>query len=315
MKISVLIPTYKPNPGHLREMLNSLMAQTESDFHCVICDEPTETDTGMMVREYLKDPRFTFHRNAKRLGIGGNWNRCLSFARAPVIAFLFQDDVWTPDYLATGLRILRENANVGFVSLNHAYQFEGELFTRIGYEQLDRIKREVLHAGPWSGAKFLTMWLRREMHPNLIGEPSFVMLRREVTEEIGPFTEKMPQFLDVEYWLRCLLVTDWFYEETPHGTFRVHEEGASYRNNLSGDGLYDRLTCYQMLIDRLNGNMRKLAIASRNRAVEEMAKKFLMRLRRGQSVSAKGGGQIGAFVLRHPFVAAAGMWNVIRKRK
>lgn len=313
-KVSVLVPTYKPNSQHLSESLESLRAQTETDWECIICDEPTDTDTHSILMDYLVDERFQFHQNEKCLGIGGNWNRCFSKASGNIIAYLFQDDLWERDYLETALNIFSTHHNVGFISMNHNYQMDEDLWTADGYEILQDIKKNVLHAGVWSGEEFLTMWLKRNMHPNLIGEPPFVVLRKEVMEEVGPFHEHMPQFLDVEYWLRCLQVTDWYYEEKMHGSFRVHGEAASFRNNESGQGLYDRLTCYDNLIRSLRGNMRKLAIQSRNKSVEDMAYKFLYRVKKGKSISTKGGNQVVGFALRHPFVIFFGVLGALKKR-
>lgn len=314
MKVSVLIPIYKPNPAFLKEALDCLMHQTEQDFEAIICEEPTDTDSSAVLKPYLEDSRITHYKNETCIGIGGNWNRCLSKATAPVIAYLFQDDLWETDYLETAVRILADHKNVGFISMNHDYKHEQELWTKVGYDNLEHIKKEVLRNGPWTGQEFLTMWLNRGMHPNLIGEPPFVVLRKEVMEEVGPFNETMPQFLDVEYWLRCLLVTDWYYEAKCHGQFRVHGEAASFVNNEKGQGLYDRLTCYQMLIDRLSGDMRKLAVKSRKQAVEDMAKKFFMRVKRKQGVSKQGSGQVFGFVLRHPFMVSVAVMKVLWKR-
>lgn len=313
-KVSVLVPLYKPNLAYLSEGLERLQNQTEQDFEVIICEEPTDTDIFEVLKPYLEDPRFTHARNEKCLGIGGNWNRCYSKATTPVIAYLFQDDLWETDYLETALKIFAAHPNVGFISMNHEYKHEQELWTKVGYDNLDKIKEEVLRDGVWTGQEFLKLWLNRGMHPNLIGEPPFVVLKKEVMEEVGPFNETMPQFLDVEYWLRCLLVTDWYYEQKIHGQFRVHGEAASFVNNEKGQGLYDRLTCYQMLIDQLHGDMKKLAIKSRKQAVEDMAKKFFMRVKRKQGVSKQGSSQVFGFVLRHPLMVSIAVVKVLLRK-
>ena len=313
-KVSVLVPLYKPNSEYLTEALDRLIHQSEQDFEVIICEEPTDTDISEVLKPYLADKRFTHYLNEKCLGIGGNWNRCFSYANTPVIAYLFQDDLWSTDYLQTALNIFAKNSQVGFISMNHEYKHEGELWTKVGYDNLDIIKEEVLHNGVWTGQEFLTMWLNRGMHPNLIGEPPFVVLKKEVMEEVGPFTETMPQFLDVEYWLRCLLVTNWYYEQRMHGQFRVHGEAASFVNNEKGQGLYDRLTCYQMLIDQLSGDMKKLALRSRKQSVEDMAYKFLYRVEKRKGVSTQGSNQVLKFALRHPLIVCLGGMKALWRR-
>lgn len=314
-RVDVLVPTYKPSAQHLTESLTRLKNQTETDWHCIICDEPTDVDTRAIVTSFLDDPRFTLERNEQQLGIGGNWNRCFSRSSAPVIAYMFQDDLWEADYLETALKIFDREPSVGFISMNHEYRYDDDLWTVEGYEILQSIKREILKPGKHNGRDFLKMWLERQMHPNLIGEPPFVVLRREVMERVGPFHEDMPQFLDVEYWLRCLVETDWYFEEPMHGQFRIHGAAASFRNNESGTGLYDRLQCYEKIIGLLRGDpLQRVAINSRNRGLEDMAKKFLIRLKGRKTVTTKGGGQVISFALRHPFVMLRALFVVLKRR-
>ncbi|MDP6561359.1 MAG: glycosyltransferase [Candidatus Peribacteraceae bacterium] len=312
-KVSVLVPTYKPNAQHLSETLESLKAQSETDWECIICDEPTDTDTHALVMDYLVDERFQYHRNKKCLGIGGNWNECYAKSSANVIACLFQDDLWEPDYLETALKIFSEHKEVGLISMHHKYQYDEELWTIEGYELVKKVQKEIT-PGVHKGKEILEWWLKRNMHPNIIGEPPFVVLRRQLMEEVGPFNEKMPQFLDVEYWLRCLQRTDWYYEAVSHGAFRVHGEAASAKNNESGEGLYDRLTVFEQLIKSLHGPLKKIAIKSRNRSVHDMIEKFLNRMKHGKGASSKGSGQVFSFVIKHPIIVGVGFVRAIIKK-
>lgn len=309
-KVSVLVPTYKPNPQHLTETLESLRMQTETDWECIICDEPTDTDTYALILDYLKDERFQFHRNEVCLGIGGNWNRCLSKASSNVIAYLFQDDRWEPNYLETALTIFSKHQNIGIISMSHTYQYDEDLWTIDGYELVKNVLQDVT-AGIHSGQEILEWWLKRNMHPNIIGEPSFVVLRKDVMSAVGTFNENMEQFLDVEYWLRCLQHTDWYYEKTQHGAFRVHGNAASAKNNVSGTGLYDRLTVFEKLIGSLHGDLKNVAIKSRNRSVQDMIEKFINRVKHKKGVSKKGSRQVLYFILRHPVVVSIGFVRAI----
>jgi glycosyltransferase involved in cell wall biosynthesis len=312
-KISVLVPTYKPNPQHLSETVESLRAQSETDWECIICDEPTEIDTHAMVMDYLVDERFSFHKNKKCLGIGGNWNECYRKATGNIIAYLFQDDLWEPDYLETALKIFSKNHDVGIISMHHRYQYDEELWTIEGYELVKEVQKQLL-PGKQAGSEILEWWLKRNMHPNIIGEPPFVVLRKELMEEVGPFNEKMPQFLDVEYWLRCLQHTNWYYEPVSHGAFRVHGEAASAKNNASGEGLYDRLTVFEQLIKSLHGPLKRAAIKSRNRSVQDMIEKFFNRAKKGKGVSSKGSGQVFKFVFRHPIIVGVGFLKALTSK-
>ncbi|MBT4119746.1 MAG: glycosyltransferase [Candidatus Peribacter sp.] len=312
-KVSVLVPTYKPKELHLSESLESLRGQTETDWECIICDEPTDTDTHALILDYMVDERFKFYKNEKCLGIGGNWNRCFQKSSGQVIACLFQDDLWEPDYLETALKIFSEHQDVGLISMHHKYQYDDDLWTKEGYELVKEVQKELM-PGAQPGSEILEWWLKRNMHPNIIGEPPFVVLRRELMEKVGPFNENMPQFLDVEYWLRCLQHTNWYYEKKSHGAFRVHGDAASAKNNESGEGLYDRLTVFEQLIKALHGPLKKVAIKSRNRSVQDMIEKFLNRVKHGKGTSKKGSGQVVHFVLRHPIVVGVGFVKALAKK-
>ena len=302
--VDVLIPTYKPNRAHLTEALTSLLSQEFQDWRAFIHDDfSTESVARSIVEPFLNDPRITFTTSKKRLGIGGNWNACIRQTSAPFIAFLFQDDIWTPEYLQHAIQILEQHPTVGFVSMEHAYRGEGAMTTLPLYEELSNFKQKNVPSGLHKGSEFLRFWIHHELHPNVIGEPSFVVLRRNAVNGAGSFLEDMPQFLDTEYWLRLLQVSDWYYlNDRSYGSFRVHPGGASAVNQEVGTGLYDRLRCFEYLIERLNGDDRSAAIEARNRAIETMIGKFFRRIGSGKKASAKGSHALLWFCLRHPML-------------
>lgn len=317
--VSILMPTYEPNPQHLSEALHSLFAQTQQDWTLFIHDDASKSNVLGMVKPYLEDSRIRFERSAKNLGIGGNWNACVERATAPYVQFLFQDDLWGKNHLEKALEVLEANPSAGFVSLEHLYQYEGGMPVE-AYERLRNFRKENVEAGLHTGEKFLLWWIRNELHPNVIGEPPFVMFRKSLLETVGPFNEKMPQFLDVEYWVRCLQKSDWYYVKEDIGAFRVHPAAASARNAASGAGIYDRFTCFEQLIASLPpGTMKKEAVAARNRALSTMAWKFFDRIKNRKAVTAKGGGGgvLKKFCLKHPFLTLRAVvcapWNGPKK--
>jgi len=304
--VNVLMPTYEPNPQYLVEALDSLLAQTEERWTLFMHDDASKVDVRSMIETYLQDPRITFERSEKNLGIGGNWNACRSGISAPYIQYLFQDDMWHPEHLEKAIKVLGENPSVGFVSMDHKYQYEGDVPVD-RYQALKTFKEKEVDGGLHHGEEFLVWWVRRELHPNVIGEPPFVLFRRSLLESVGPFCEDMPQFLDVEYWIRCLRKSDWYYLKEDIGTFRVHPEAASARNTESGAGLYDRLRCIEQLIHSLpKGELKTEAVAARNRALTGMVQKYFGRMKGGKSVSTggKGGSFLRKFCLRHPLLMA-----------
>lgn len=315
--ISILIPTYKPNPQHLQEALQCLMEQSEQDWECVITNDPSEVDVKSIVEPFLADKRFTYHENTQRKGIGGNWNTALEHATGTYVQYLFQDDAWHPDYLATMKKALDNNEQAGFATADHLYAYEGDIHNRDGYERVRTSRNLLLGSGLQNGVKTLRWWIDHKLHPNIIGEPSFVMFRKSMMNAVGPFDENMPQFLDVEYMLRCLQRGDFVSVKQELGAFRVHKDGASAQNEVSGAGIYDRLMCFERLIATLEDKeLRTSAIKARNNALTDMARKFLDRKKGGKQTSISAGkGKMIEFAMRHPWLCVQALLKAMMTKK
>lgn len=308
--VDVLIPTFNPGANHLRVVLAALQRQTFTHWKAFIHDESTEVDVRAIVEPYLADPRFTFRTSGRRLGIGGNWNACLKATSAPIVAYLFHDDEWAPQYLERAVKVLEMNPTVGLVSMDHTYRIEGAMVTANEYTELQNWKRKHLKPGLHSDREYLWEWVKTGLKPNVIGEPSFCVLRRSVMDRIGLWNETMPQSLDAEYWVRILEVADWFYQPEDSGFFRVHEEGTTAVNRRAGKGLYDRFQILQELIDRLpSGSERTIAKRSQIRQFQDMVARYFQKRGRGDSVTFSGSGIVKKFALRHPLMAG---WAVVR---
>jgi glycosyltransferase involved in cell wall biosynthesis len=296
------MPTYEPNPAHLRAAIECVLNQTEKSWELFIHDDASTADTRAMVEPFLHDKRITFVKSSERLGIGGNWNACLTLGRAANVQYLFQDDLWTAQYLETALKILDTFPDAGFVSVEHAYLCEAGMDASF-YKAIRAFKREHVQPGIHSGRAFLQLWLEWGLSPNIIGEPSFVMLRRDVIERAGRFSETLPQCLDLDAWMRCLLTADWYNCTDELGSFRVHKGAATARNEESGAGIYDRLLCFETLIKLLpSGELKRTAVHARDTALLTMARKFLNRRKSGKKTPLKGGGGMKAFAMRHPIL-------------
>ncbi len=303
--VDVCMPTYETSDAYLHEAVGSVMAQTEKRWMLHFHDDCSKKDIHAVVERYLGDPRVTFKRSPDRLRIGGNWNATIRQGKAPYIAFLFPDDVWGAHYLEAALKVLEEHPDVDFVSLNHHYFCpEGGDAAIPGYKEIEALKNSIMQEGRLEKTETLKRWLQMELHPNIIGEPCFVMLRRSLYENVGPYLEDMPQNLDMEYSLRCLVVSDGWYLAGDYGGFRVHSEGTSAKNQKEGKGVFDRFRCFENLITILPpGEMRSLAIQSRNNALAKMAAKFFARLSGGRNVAGGGGsGAFKTFAMKHPLL-------------
>lgn len=116
-KISIALATY--NGEHfLKELLDSVLAQTVSDFELVICDDSSTDSTFQIIAGYeKKDARIKIFQNEINLGFKKNFERILSLCKGEYIAFCDQDDIWTPDHLETLLTNIGDSDCIGANSL------------------------------------------------------------------------------------------------------------------------------------------------------------------------------------------------------
>lgn len=117
-RVSVLTPIYNTNPSHLREMIESILNQTFTDFEFLILnDSPDNKEIEKFVLEYAKqDKRVKYFKNDKNMGITPSRNKLLKMARGEYIAIFDHDDISVPNRLELEVDFLDKNPSVGVVS-------------------------------------------------------------------------------------------------------------------------------------------------------------------------------------------------------
>ena len=233
-KISICIPTYN-GASYLQEALDSVNAQTFSDFEVIVSDDASKDDTLKIVEEFKKEfdfPVHIFHHEPK--GIGANWNNTIRHANGKYIKFLFQDDVLDSTCLEMMYAVLENNKNIGLVAskrefiVNKAKSVETDKWLAT-YGNLQNQISEI------SGDLVLTKKLFSKKYflstpKNKIGEPSAVMFKRQLIDDIGWFDESLKQILDYEYWYRILKKYDIYIINKPLIKFRLHDTQATSVN-------------------------------------------------------------------------------------
>jgi glycosyltransferase involved in cell wall biosynthesis len=96
--ITVLLPVFNGGP-YLRPAMESVLAQTFSDFELLVVDDGS-TDGSLEVARTFRDPRVRVVENGRNLGLTASLNRGLREARAPLVARQDADDLSAPDRLA-----------------------------------------------------------------------------------------------------------------------------------------------------------------------------------------------------------------------
>lgn len=97
--ISIVIPIYRVEE-YLAATLDSLLAQTEQDWECILVDDGSPDRSGEVAEAYAaKDCRFrVIHQ--ENAGVSAARNRGIEAARGEFLAFVDGDDCVAPDFLA-----------------------------------------------------------------------------------------------------------------------------------------------------------------------------------------------------------------------
>lgn len=106
--VSVLIPAWNVAPW-LSDCLNSVLAQSLTDFECIIVDDGSTDDTAQVAQSFT-DPRIRLVRQ-ENAGVSAARNRALDEAQGRFIAFLDADDLWEFCFLERLMDALERNSS------------------------------------------------------------------------------------------------------------------------------------------------------------------------------------------------------------
>lgn len=118
MKISVLMPVYKPNKAYLLESIRSVVAQTFTDWELLILDDnPADIkfDYQAVLNE-VNDDRIKFYSNGTNLGLSASMNKLIGLAQGELIAIQEQDDISEPTRFEKQVEFLNHRPDIDVVS-------------------------------------------------------------------------------------------------------------------------------------------------------------------------------------------------------
>lgn len=215
-RVSIIIPTY--NRAHtICRTLDSVLAQTHSDWEAIIVDDGSTDDTrGVVASRYGSEPRirYTVKTNG---GAAAARNAGLGLATGDFIAFLDSDDTWEPWKLELQLLCFRLEPAIGMMWTNmNAVDPAGTLVNPMHLATMYRSRRlysdeqlfdrtHVLNSAhpAIEGLAFKTGDVFSHMITGSLVHTSTVLLRREWQQQVGLFNlEYTPLGEDFDFHLR-----------------------------------------------------------------------------------------------------------------
>lgn len=105
--VSIITPCYNGS-DYIAETIESVMAQSYSDWEMIVVDDGSKDSTASIVQNYVeKDSRIKLIRQ-KNKGSAAARNNGIRSAKGRYIALLDSDDVWMPEFLEKQLAFMKE---------------------------------------------------------------------------------------------------------------------------------------------------------------------------------------------------------------
>ena len=111
IKVSIVVPLYNTPENFLKEMLDSVEAQTYTDWELCLADASDEKNGQVKktVEQYqAKDKRIKYKKLSKNEGISENTNRALEMAAGDYIGLMDHDDLLHPSVLYNVVKTIEE---------------------------------------------------------------------------------------------------------------------------------------------------------------------------------------------------------------
>lgn len=143
---SIIVPAYKDL--FLKECIDSILAQTYSNFELIIVNDHSPNKIEEIINQYndshIKYFKNSFNYGAKR--IVENWNNCLNYVNGDYVACIGDDDKLLPNCLADYVELINQ-----YPELN-IYHMRAQIINNksdiINYQE-DRPDRESVYSMIW----------------------------------------------------------------------------------------------------------------------------------------------------------------------
>lgn len=183
-KISIIMGAYNCQDT-VCESIDSILAQTFTDWEFIICDDASTDETLMVLNRYKTNypDKFVILHNENNMMLAGSLNRCLKVAKGKYIARMDADDLSEPTRLQKQYDYLENNPNMDLVG-TFMQGFDDEGLKDIVPIKIDPVDVDLPKANPFHHAT--------------------IMMKKSVYDELNGYTvsKRTRRVEDVDLWFR-----------------------------------------------------------------------------------------------------------------
>lgn len=199
--VSVIINCYN-GEKYLREAIDSVIAQTYTNWEIIFWDNQSTDSTAEIVKSY-KDERIRYFYAPEHTPLGEARNCAMDKVSGVFFSFLDADDVWFPDFLSRGIFELTSSTSlVGYYS---------------AFYICDRGAKHVN-----SNNKTGEQTLRQIISSYYIGMSACILRTVSVKENDVRFNNDYNLIEDYDFFIRLSFYGNFFFDSKPLMNYRVH---------------------------------------------------------------------------------------------
>ena len=226
-RVSICLPNLNNFP-YLAERIETIEAQTLTDWELVICDNFSDDGAWEFFQDLAKrEPRVRISQEPKE-GMYANWNNCLRLARGEFVYVATSDDTMAPDCLEKLVKALEENPDCGLAHCpmkvidQHGapgsdWWTVSSLFAKSSPGFMDRRHKRI---APFDGVLCL-------LGDNIYSSVTQLLIRRSLYDKIGMYKADWGSLGDFHWNLRAGLATSAVHVPDTWGGWRMHPSQAT----------------------------------------------------------------------------------------
>lgn len=181
--ISIVIPLYNTPVPYLKELLDSIQAQTYQNFQLCLADGSDNSRTGDYIREnYGTDKRIQYKLLENNAGISENTNEAIKMATGEFIMFSDHDDTLAPNALFEIVKAMNEHPG-----------------TDVVYTDEDKVTMD--------GKRYFDPHFKPDFNLDMLRCNNYIchifVVKREILERVGMLRKEFDGAQDFDFILRC----------------------------------------------------------------------------------------------------------------
>lgn len=181
---SIIIPYYKKRK-YIERCLDSVLAQTFTDYEIILVDDGSEDTIAELISEkYLDKVKLIQQKNQ---GVSVARNIGIKNAIHDYIAFLDADDFWSPFYLEKNAAVINKNKEIGIIGSHYS-------------SKIDDVETENLPLN----FSLLYDYFKTAII-NTVFFTSATIVKREFFEKNEGFNPTLKNGEDIDVWFRVIL--------------------------------------------------------------------------------------------------------------